>query len=153
MIHDDLGDGESIARYISPMHMKGSRLSARAFCLRLNRPEELGLSVNWLGAFDSNRRHPLAQLRDVFGKRFEIRRSGRFAELRVGDVIRDVCRSEQVKLRVMHTPEPDEPGRCGDPSHAQIFGLPHPKDDPEAANRFAMLLIGCVLELHVAVVD
>jgi len=148
-----LDEDELIVRYISPMHMKGARLCAGAFRLRPNRPEELGLSVNWLGAFDASRRHPLAQLRDVFGMRFEIRRNGRFAELRVVDVLRDVYRSEQVKLRVMRTPEPDEPGMCGDPLRAQIFGLPHPKDDPEAAKRFAMLLIGCVLELHDAVED
>jgi len=91
----ELRENERIVRCISPRYMGESGVSARAFCLRQDRPEEKGLSVNWLGVLGVGERRQPAEIRRIFGTKFEIRRSGRFAEMRVGDVLRRVCENEQ----------------------------------------------------------
>jgi len=149
----ELGENERIVRYISPRYMGESGVSARAFCLRQDRPEEKGLSVNWLGVLGVGERRQLAEIRCIFGTKFEVRRSGRFAEMRVGDVLRRVCEHEQVKLRVLHTPEEAGSDFGADPSHAQIFGLPHPRDDRRRAERIGTEILRCVVALHKAVED
>ena len=59
------------------------------FRLRASRPDETGLSVNWLEAFEPGKVHQLAEVRRLCRLRLSPR--GRFAEMNVGTVLREVA--------------------------------------------------------------
>jgi hypothetical protein len=56
-------------------------------------------------------------LRAVFlGKDYKLKRTGRFANLRVDEVTQAVRLANQITLRILHWPEDN------DPSHSGVFG-------------------------------
>ncbi len=143
---DELPEEDRIVRYLSAtMIDDDGSADGAGFCLRRG---ETGLSVNWLDVLASEGADPLNEVRRL--SRLRLRRSGRFAELGVGDVLRAVT-EELDTLRIVHDPLEAAEGFAADPSHSQITGLP-PVDTDEA------MLVGdmiaeCVTAMHPAVVE
>lgn len=143
---DPLPEEDRVVRYLSAtLLIDGEFADGAGFCLRRG---ETGLSVNWLEVLASGGADPLSEVRRL--SRLRLRKSGRFAELRVGDVLRTV-NEELDSLRILHDPLEAAEGFAADPSHSQIAGLP-PADTDEA------MLVGdmiaeCVTAMHPAVVE
>ena len=95
MTSGDLPDGDNAVRYVGPTYvLEDGTADRKAFQLRPNRPDETGLSVNWLdyyaGIAEDER---LDEVRRVF--RLRLSRNGRFAELNVGAAKRAVRGAER----------------------------------------------------------
>jgi hypothetical protein len=61
---DDLPSVDHIVRYVKPsMIEEDGTANGADFRLRPNRPDETGVSVNWLEAFDADKRQQLAEVR------------------------------------------------------------------------------------------
>ena len=135
-----LQDSDNVVRYVGYTKIKeNNRIDGTAFCLR---PDEDGLSVNWLEFFTG-----LAKPQQVAEVRRVIHRTpGRravFAELNVGDV-KQYLKEELPDVRVVNTPQPaDDRFPEPDPSHCDIMGLP-----PAEAENIA-LIIGDMLAKRV----
>ena len=143
---DPLPGEDRIVRYLSAtLLIDGEFADGAGFCLRHG---ETGLSVNWLDVLASGGADPLSEVRRL--SRLRLRRSGRFAELGVGDVLRTVT-EELDTLRIVHDPLEEAEGFAADPSHSLVAGLP-PADSDEA------MLVGdmiaeCVTAMHPAIVE
>lgn len=146
MTGDDLPADDHVVRYIKPsMILEDGTPDGSGFRLRTSRPDEAGLSVNWLEAFEPPKIRQLSEVRRLF--RLDVRPNGRFAELDVGTTLRAV--SEELKtVRMLHDPLEAADGFDSDPSHAQIVGLP-PGDSDEAA-LVGDLIAECVVDMHPA---
>ena len=137
---DPLPDEDRIVRYLSATRIVDGIADGSGFCLGRT---ETGLSVNWLEVLASEGTDPLNEVRRL--SRLRLRRSGRFAELGVGDVLSTV-NEELETLRIVHDPLE---GFIADPSHSQITGLP-PADSDEAA-LVGDMIAECVTAMHPAV--
>ena len=72
MTGDNLPDDHHIVRYAKPSLVEGEAVDGSAFLLR---PDEPGLSVNWLEAFGGNdENHQLSEVRRLF--RLKLSRNG-----------------------------------------------------------------------------
>lgn len=143
----DLPTGDQIVRYVKPsMIQEDGTVDGSDFRLRAAKPDETGLSVNWLEAFGLGKNHQLGEVRRLC--RLRLRPKGRFAEMNVGTVIREVGR-ELETLRVVHDPLPATEAFDADPSHAEIVGLP-PADSDHAA-LVGDLIAECVIDTHPAI--
>ncbi len=143
----DLPADDQIVRYVKPsMIREDGTADGSDFRLRPNRPDESGLSVNWLEAFGSERANQLAEVRRL--SRLTLKPRGRFAEMNVGAVISRVA-EEASALRITHAPLEAENGHEADPSHAEIIGLP--PGDSDLAMLVGDLIAECVIEMHAAV--
>ncbi|NPD21733.1 hypothetical protein [Alterinioella nitratireducens] len=116
------------------------------FRLRPNRPDETGVSVNWLEAFDTDKAQQLAEVRRLY--RLTVRRTGRFAELNIG-AVREKVTEELATLRIVHDPLEADGDFEADHSHAEIDGLP-PGDSPEA-DMIGDMIAECVINMHPAI--
>lgn len=116
------------------------------FRLRAKRPDEIGLSVNWLEALGSDKVGQLSEVRRLC--RLTLRPNGRFAEMNVGTVVSAVSQ-ELDTLRILHDPLDAEEGLHADPSHAEITGLPPGHSDQ--AMLVGDLIAECVTAMHAAV--
>ena len=149
MTHNDLPTDDHIVRYVKPsMIQEDGTADGSDFRLRPHRPDESGLSVNWLEAFGSGRANQLAEVRRLC--RLTIRPRGRFAEMNVGAVTRRVAQ-ELGTLRIVHAPLEAGHGYEADPSHAEIIGLPPSESD--IAMLVGDLIAECVIAMHAAVVQ
>ncbi len=142
---DPLPDEDRIVRYRSATRIVDGIADGSGFCLGR---AETGLSVNWLEILASEGADPLSEVRRL--SRLRSRRSGRFAELEVGNVLHSV-NEELETLRIVHDPLEAAEGFAADPSHSQITGLP-------PANTDEALLVGdmiaeCVTAMHPAIVE
>ena len=148
MKRDNLPAGDHIVRYVKPsMVREDGTADGSDFRLRPARPDEAGLSVNWLEAFQPDKTRQLSEVRRLF--RLRPRPSGRFAEMNVGTVLSEVGR-ELDTLRIVHDPLEAESGFDADPSHAEIVGLP--PGDSDQAMLVGDLIAECVIDMHPAVV-
>lgn len=146
---DDLPAGDHVVRYVKPSLIREDGTpDGSDFCLRPDRPDETGLSVNWLEAFEPPKTHQLSEVRRLF--RLSVRRTGRFAELDVGATLRRVS-EELDSVRMLHDPLETADGFDADPSHAQIVGMP-PSDSDQAA-LVGDLIAECVVDMHPAMVE
>jgi len=146
---DDLPAGDHVVRYVKPSLIREDGTpDGSDFCLRPHRPDEKGLSVNWLEAFEPPKTHQLSEVRRLF--RLSVRHTGRFAELDVGATLRRVS-EELDTVRMLHDPLKAADGFDADPSHAQIVGLP-PGDSDQAALA-GDLIAECVVYMHPAIVE
>ena len=144
----DLPAGDQIVRYVKgSLIQEDGTVDGSDFRLRPSRLDETGLSVNWLEAFGPGKAHQLGEVRRLC--RLGLRRSGRFAEMNVGTVIRTVA-VELDTLRIVEDPLQSAVGYDADPSHAEIIGLP-PGDSDQAA-LIGDLIAECVIGLHSAIV-
>jgi hypothetical protein len=138
MTGDNLPDDHHIVRYAKPSLVEGEAVDGSAFLLR---PDEPGLSVNWLEAFGGNdENHQLSEVRRLF--RLRLASNGRFAKLNVGATKRHV--SEVVEeLGIIEAPLAPTDEFEADPSHAEIIGLPPGESDE--AMLVGDLIADCVI--------
>ncbi len=142
----DLPSGDQIVRYVKPsMIQKDGSVDGSDFRLR---PGEAGLSVNWLEAFGPGKDHQLCEVRRLC--RLKLRPNGRFAEMNVGTVERQVA-DELDALRIIHDPLEAEEEFDADPSHAKVVGLPPHESDQALA--MGDLIAKCVVATHPALVE
>ena len=136
----DLPDESHVVRYAAPRHIHDDG-SVDGYIFRL-RPQESGLSVNWLEYFSQlTKPQQLEQVRQL--SRLNLRRNGRFAELSV-----DLARRELLDLAFRHRPLEATDQYPADPSHSEIIGLP-PGDSPQAA-LIGDMIAALVQNLHPA---
>ena len=146
---DDLPKDDHVVRYIKPsMILEDGTPDGSDFRLRTSKPDEVGLSVNWLEAFEPPKTYQLSEVRRLF--RLSVRPNGRFAELNVGTTLRAIS-EELATLRMLHDPLEAADGFDADPSHAEIVGLP-PSDSDEAA-LVGDLIAECVVDMHPAIAE
>lgn len=135
-----------VVRYVKPsMIREDGSVVAMEFCLRPNRPDEKGISVNWLEAFSGSKKMQLSKVRRLY--RLKIRRTGRFAEINVGELLMNVTPMLNT-IRVVHDPLDAEGGFEPDPSHAEITGLP--KGDTPEAMLIGSIISQCIQKMHPA---
>lgn len=147
MINDDLPPDDHIVRYVKPsMIRKDGTPDGAEFRLRPNRPDETGLSVNWLEVFGPGKANQLAEVQRLC--RLTTRPRGRFAEMNVGALTRRVA-EELISLHIVHAPLDAEHGYQADPSHAEIIGLPPSESD--LAMLVGDLISECVIAMHTTV--
>ena len=143
---DSLPDEDRVVRYVPPRRLiDGEVADGSAF---YPRPGEAGLSVNWLEALASGGTDPLTEVRRL--SRLRLRKSGRFAELKVGEVLRAVS-EELDTLQIIHDPLDAAEGFPADPSHSQIVGMP--SADTDEALLVGDMIAECVSAMHPAVVE
>lgn len=145
---DDLPEGDQIVRYVKPSMVRDDGTADGSdFRLRSGRPDETGLSVNWLDAFEPGKNHQLSEVRRL--SRLRLPASGRFAEMNVGTVVRQVA-EELDSLRIIHDPLQATGDYDADPSHSDIAGLP--PGDTDDAMLIGDLIAECVIAMHPAIV-
>ena len=140
MTGDNLPDDHHIVRYVKPSLVEDEAVDGGAFLLR---PDENGLSVNWLEAFgydDEDRQ--LSEVRRL--SRLKLAKNGRFAKLNVGETKRYVSETVE-ELGIIEAPLAPTAECEADPSHAKITGLP-PGDSDEAM-LIGDLIADCVIYL------
>ena len=148
MMQDNIPAGDHIVRYVKPsMIQDDGTADGSDFRLRPTRPDETGLSVNWLEAFEPGKRNQLDEVRRLF--RLHRKPNGRFAEMNVGTIIRQVA-EELETLQIVHDPLEATDEFEADPSHAEITGLPPGESDQ--AILVGDLIAECVIRMHPAVV-
>ena len=147
-MRDNIPEGDHIVRYVKPsMIQDDGTADGSDFRLRPTRPDETGLSVNWLKAFKSGKRNQLDEVRRLF--RLRRQPNGRFAEMNVGTILREVA-EELETLQIVHDPLEATGEFEADPSHAEITGLP--PGDSDQAILVGDLIAQCVINMHPAVV-
>ena len=83
----DVPSDDHIVRYVGPsMIRENGTVIGNGFCLRKERKEETGVSVNWLEAFDGDKLFQIANVRRAIKKNLTVNKNGRLAELNVGEV-------------------------------------------------------------------
>ena len=100
---DPIPDDDHIVRYVKPTGIGANgSINGSEFRLRPERPDDTGVSVNWLECFRSlSRVGQLAAVRQLF--RLSVKATGRFAELNVGRVRRHLA-EELPNLSVVEDP-------------------------------------------------
>ena len=150
MIGDDLPDDDHIVRYVKATSIReDGTVDGSEFRLRPNRPDDTGVSVQWLECYgEMPKDDQLARVRSV--SRLSLKRKARFAELNAGQVKRHV--SEELEaMQIVHWPLEAEGAYPADPSHAEITGLP-PGDSDHAA-LVGDMIAQCVIRLHLALLE
>ena len=148
MKRENLLAGDQIVRYVkSSMIQEDGTADGSDFRLRSARPDETGLSVNWLEAFEPGKVHQLNEVRRLC--RLHLRPNGRFAEMNVGTIISEVA-MELDTLRIIHDPLEATKSFDADPSHAEITGLP--PGDSDQAVLVGDLIVECIIDMHPAVI-
>ena len=118
---------DHIVRYVKPSMIGNTsgKIRGMEFRLREDRPEEIGLSVNWLEAFPGDKRQQLSKVLQVNKSWFRVNKNGCYAEFNVGQLCRDANETLGAgTLQIIHDPLCAEKGREADPSHSEIRGLP-----------------------------
>ncbi len=130
MTGDNLPGDNHVVRYAKPTSVRtDGKVDGSAFCLRANRPDDTGLSVNWLECFRNRKKEEqLAEVRRL--ARLKMREGGRLAELNIG-ATKQYVRTVFEGLRFIHNPLAAEGNYEVDPSHSEITGLPQ-GNSPEA---------------------
>ncbi len=145
---DDLSDDNHVVRYVKPTSIRtDGKVDGSEFCLREHRPDDTGVSVNWLECFGGlSNAQQLDEVRRL--SRLDMKKNGRLAELNVG-VAKHYVRNELKSLRFIHTPLPAEGDYEADPSHSEIVGLP-PGSSSQAA-LIGDMIAECIEAIHQAV--
>lgn len=148
MMGEHLPHGDAVVRYIKGCDLleDGKTVAGDAFTLRASRPDETGISVNWLGYFSTaDKDSRLSMVRQSF--QLKTSRSARFGELIVGETI-EYLKIHGYNIAFQHFPKFDESGNPIDPSHSEITQIP-PAGDLDAAV-VGYLIAKCVNGLHPA---
>ena len=145
MTSNDLPNGDHVVRYAGYTHVrKDGKVGGGAFVLR---PNERGLSVNWLECFfDFKKDEQLAEVRRL--SRLKLGKGGRLAELNVGET-KQYLESELHELCFTNDPLAAEDEFEADPSHSEITGLPT-GNSPEA-EWIGDMIAQTVTDVHPAV--
>lgn len=147
MNRENLPSGDHIVRYVKPsMIQEDGSADGSNFLLRSAMPGETGLSVNWLEVLGQGKVYQLDEVRRLC--RLQLKSNGRFAEMNVGTVLRQVA-EELDSLHIIHDPLDAEEEFDADPSHAEIVGLP--PGDSDHAVLVGDLIAECVIAMHPAI--
>ena len=120
----DVPDRGHVVRYAKPSLIEYEEVDGSAFLVR---PDEPGLSVNWLEAFgEDDQSHQLSEVRRFF--RLRLSANGRFAKLNVGQTKRYVA-EEAGAIGILSVPLDATDEFEADPSHAEIIDLPACESD------------------------
>ena len=143
MTGDNLPDDHHIVRYVKPSLVEDETVDGSAFLLR---PDEPGLSVNWLEVFGyDDENHQLSKIRRLF--RLKLSSNGRFAKLNVGATKRNVSEVVEelgiIELGIIEKPCPPTDEFEADPSHAEIIGVP--PEESDKAMLVGDLIADCVI--------
>ena len=153
MTGDDLPNEHHVVRYVNFRSIRPSngKPAGSAFSLRDDRPDETGVSVNWLECFNNlTKAQQLDEVRRLL--RLEKRKSACLAELNVGATKQHI-RSELEDLRFIHKPLDATDKYPADPSHSEITGLPPGNSlSPEAEETIGDMIAACVKDMHPAVI-
>jgi len=151
----NIPDAHNVVRYIKPtaIEQNGS-ISGAEFCLSPGRPDEVGVSVNWLECFLGGKEEQLAEVRRL--RRTEWRRNGCLAELNVGTTLQHVAAElagleELAGLAIAFESVPleAEEDHDADPSHAEIRGLL--REPPEWATLVGDTIAECITHKYPAI--
>jgi hypothetical protein len=136
-----LPDRDHIARLCPPKTAPNGIITGAAFLLK---PEEDGLSVNWLEFLNcSCREDEIKELRRIYKRKFNrVSKASRIAVLNVGTTCNTVFEQSPDNRRIVVHHQPDLPN---DPSHSEVFNL---RDDDEL---IAELIRRTVQENHPAI--
>ena len=146
---EELSSKDHIVRYVKPSNMHEERVDGSEFQLSSERPDEKGVSVNWLEYYAGyTKEEQLAEVRRVIP--VTLRKNGRFAELNVGKIKRHLA-EEFFPLRIIHVPLGAEGERKANPSHSEIRGLPEPGSNQ--AEIIGDMIAECICDLHLAIVE
>ena len=130
MTGKNLPDDDHIVRYVKPTLIEDGIVDGGAFVLR---PDEFGLSVNWLEVFGGTDYHrQVDEVRRL--SRLRLARQSRFARLKVGETKRCVSDGAmeagfQISPSICEAPLAAIDGFEADPSHSEITGLPTADND------------------------
>ena len=134
-------DADNVVHYLSSLKHDNGVVIEPAFQRR--KPGE-DVSVNWLEHFSGlSKEEQLAEVRRL--TRLTIKKSGRFAELNVGDV-KQHLHAQCSTLDFISTPLGVTEKFAADPSHGDIIGLP-PYESPHA-RLVGDMIAECVSTLH-----
>ena len=121
---DSLPDGDSVVRFVRFKDIDEGKILPSAFT---HRPNEVGLSVNWLECFRNlSKEKQVAEVRRL--ARITPRRSWKLAELSVEDTKAHIV-VEGTDLSFVEDPLEPEGEFLADPSHSLIVGIPDPESD------------------------
>lgn len=149
MKENELPNHDHVVRYVKPsMVREDGTVDGADFRLRPHRPDDTGLSVNWLEVFGSDHAHQLGEVRRL--SRLRLKAAGRFAEMNIGEV-RSKVAQELDTLGIVHYPLEATADHEADPSHAEITGLP--PGDSDQALLIGDLIAECVSATHHAIVS
>lgn len=144
---DDLPDEDHIVRYVKPTSVRSDgKVDGSEFCLRAHRPDDTGLSVNWLEFFrDLAKDGQLAEVRRL--SRLKVSERGCLAELNVG-ATKQYIRRELESLGFINMPLDAEGEYEADPSHSEMVGLPPGNSDQAAL--IGDMIAECINDTHPA---
>jgi hypothetical protein len=150
MTTDRIPDADHVVRYVKPTAVEADgSINGSEFRLRPSRPDDIGVSVNWLECFaDKTKAERLGEVRRLV--RLALRRAGRFAELNVGRT-RKHLDIELASLQFVKDPLAADDRYLADPSHSLMIGLP-PGDTPEA-ELIGDMIAECIVATHPAIAD
>ena len=148
MSGNDLPGDNHVVRYAKPTSVRtDGKVDGSAFCLRAIRPDDTGLSVNWLECFRNRTKdEQLAEVRRL--ARLKMREGGRLAELNIG-ATKQYVRTVFDGLRFIHKPLGAEGNYEADPSHSGIIGLP--QGNSPAAELIGDMIAQSINAVHPAV--
>ena len=132
-----LPDQDHISRFCPPKTAPNGVITATAFLLR---PEDEGLSVNWLEVLKCLcRGDEIKEIKQTYSRKLKISKNSRIAVLNVGIMCNTVFEQspDNRRISVRHQPEPDI-----DPSHSEVFNL---REDNEL---IAEVILRTILENH-----
>jgi hypothetical protein len=146
---DDLPEDDHVVRYVKPSAIQeDGTVDGSEFRLRPHRPDETGVSVNWLECFAPDIDNQMQEVRRRY--RLKVRAAGRFAQLNIGAIKRHLAEVIDT-VRVVHDPLAAEDGFEEDQSHSEITGLPQGASDQAAL--IGDMIAECICAVHPAVID
>ena len=142
----DLPNYDHIVRYLGPKKIRNDgSADGSGFRLRIDRPDETGLSVHWLEVFGDSKQYQLSEVQRL--SRLTLSTNGRFAELNVGKLRKKIS-LELPSVRVVHKPLAAVGDNEADPSHSEI--TPLPSAESVLAKLIGDLIADCVEFMHPA---
>jgi hypothetical protein len=145
-----IADAHHVVRYVKPTAIDADGLvNGSEFQLRSNRPDDVGVSVNWLEYFSNrSKSEQVSEVRRLV--RLVTKRLGCFAELNIGRT-RNYLAKELSTILFAKDPLESNVNYSADPSHALIVGLPA-GNTPEA-ELIGDMIAECVINRYPAIID
>jgi len=139
---DIIPGADSLLRHVGAGRIQGNVVDGSAFRLK---PDEEGLSVSWMNAFQGSKEEQLDAVRSAARRSFG--KNDRFVELCTNDIVAHID-EECPGVRCVEEPLEPEGEFSADPSHAEVLGLPIAGSDLSAI--IGDLISECVTALYPA---
>ena len=146
---DLLPAADNVVRYVRPTNIgDDGTINGSEFRRSRRRPDDPGLSVNWLEYFAGGKEEQLSEIRRL--RRLVWRASGRLAELNVGATTEHLL-EELPSFQIVEHPLVAEGDFDPDPSHAEMIGLPQ-DGESEFAELIGDMIVECVIATYAPLV-